>query len=215
MNNADQPAEESLPTSAEAVVSEPAPTLDLPHLIEQIVKQSIRRTWTGLTEDQLLAQCQVDTYRASGPGGQKRNKTSSAVRLRHQPSGLLIIAEESRSQHENKAKAARRLYCALFIEIRDPWPTDLLLPQVVQAHPDWSNARSNDGRVHLKAKDPRFWPAIGLVLDLMEATGSKVSDVATLLAISTGNLIDLLQVDDHVWQQANRYRAKHGLKSLR
>jgi protein subunit release factor B len=67
----------------------------------------MRDTWTSLSDDQLLAQCEVDTYRASGPGGQKRNKTSSAVRLRHPPSGLLVIAEESRSQHENKAKALR------------------------------------------------------------------------------------------------------------
>src|SRR4051794_41766574 len=67
-----------------------------------------RRTWTALTDAQLLAQCAVDTYRASGPGGQKRNKTSSAVRLRHLPSGLAVIAEESRSQHENRARALRR-----------------------------------------------------------------------------------------------------------
>src|SRR6188508_3094747 len=69
-----------------------------------------RSRWSSLTDAQLLAQCGVDTYRASGPGGQKRNKTSSAVRLRHPPSGLLVIAEESRSQHENKAKALRRLW---------------------------------------------------------------------------------------------------------
>ena len=54
-----------------------------------------RRTWTTLTDDQLLAQCEVDTYRASGPGGQKRNKTSSAVRLRHRPTGLRVIAENN------------------------------------------------------------------------------------------------------------------------
>ena len=56
-----------------------------------------RSDWTALTDDQLLAQCEVDTYRASGPGGQKRNKTSSAVRLRHPPSGLLVIAEAFRA----------------------------------------------------------------------------------------------------------------------
>ena len=66
----------------------------------------------------MLAQCEVDTYRASGPGGQKRNKTSSAVRLRHPPTGLLVIAEESRSQHANKAKALKRLRRALWADLR-------------------------------------------------------------------------------------------------
>ena len=72
-----------------------------------------RTHWAAFTDAQLLAQCEVDTYRASGPGGQKRNKTSSAVRLRHPPTGLIVIAEESRSQHENKAKCQQRLRRAL------------------------------------------------------------------------------------------------------
>ena len=79
----------------------------------------MRAAWTGLSDEQLLAQCEVDTYRASGPGGQKRNKTSSAVRLRHPPSGLIVIAEESRSQHENRARALRRLRQALYLKLRD------------------------------------------------------------------------------------------------
>src|SRR5258708_38251113 len=82
----------------------------------------MRADWTGLSDGRLLAQCEVDTYRASGPGGQKRNKTSSAVRIRHPPSGLIVIAEESRSQHENRARALRRLRQALFLKIRDELP---------------------------------------------------------------------------------------------
>src|SRR6188474_576262 len=119
-----------------------------------------RGTWTALSDAQLLAQCEVDTYRASGPGGQKRNKTSSAVRLRHPPSGLLVIAEESRSQHENKAKALKRLRKALYLELREP------VPEAAAEHPDFAAARESDGRLHLSAKDPRFWPAAGIVLDV-------------------------------------------------
>src|SRR5438552_10496577 len=91
----------------------------------------MRATWTALSDAQLLKQCEVDTYRASGPGGQKRNKTSSAVRLRHPSSGLLVIAEESRSQHENKAKALRRMRQAFFLKIREPISPEFLKPEAM------------------------------------------------------------------------------------
>jgi hypothetical protein len=175
----------------------------------------LRRQWSALTEDQLLAQCEVDTYRASGPGGQKRNKTSSAVRLRHQPSGLIVIAEESRSQHENKAKALRRLRKALFLELREPLTPEELTPQAIASHPDYVGARDAEGRLHLGAKDPRFWPVAGLVLDVLVAVESRVSDVAVILGISTGNLIDFLETDPKVWQTTNRIRQQFGQKPLR
>ena len=50
------------------------------------------------SDDALIAQCEVDRYRASGPGGQHRNKTESAVRLRHRLTGVSAIGEDSRSQ---------------------------------------------------------------------------------------------------------------------
>src|SRR5262245_24347930 len=112
-----------------------------------------RSWWTALTDEQLLAQCDVDTYRASGPGGQKRNKTSSAVRLRHTPSGLLVIAEESRSQHENKARALRRLRQALYLKLREPVSEEEQTPQRLAAHPDYGPARDGEGRLHVGVRD--------------------------------------------------------------
>ncbi len=173
-----------------------------------------RATWTRLTPDQFLAQCEVDTYRASGPGGQKRNKTSSAVRLRHPPTGLLVIAEESRSQHENKAKAFDRLGRALYLHLRDDLPADLT-PEFVAAHPDYASARDRTGKLSLGRKDPRFWPAVGVVLDVLAATTARVADAAALLGVSTGHLVDFLQTDPKVWQEANRLRAAAGQKPLR
>ena len=170
-----------------------------------------RAAWTALTDDQLLAQCEVDTYRASGPGGQKRNKTSSAVRLRHPPSGLLVIAEESRSQHENKAKALRRLRRALYLDLREPVPS----PEAVSRHPDFAPARGADGRLHLSARDSRFWPAAGVVLDVLVALDARVGEAAELLGTSTGNLIDFLQTDPKLWQAANQLRTRFGQKPLR
>lgn len=175
----------------------------------------MRATWTDLTDAQILVQCDVDTYRASGPGGQKRNKTSSAVRLRHRPTGLIVIAEESRSQHENKAKAQKRLRRAFFLELRDPLPPGSLTPEAGAVHPTVLAARAADGRLHLNAKNPLFWPLAGYVLDVLDALEAKVSDAAATLGISTGNLIDFLQTDPKLWQTANQMRAKFELKPLR
>lgn len=53
--------------------------------------------------------CDWDYVRGSGNGGQKRNKTSSAVRCRHRDSGAIGYAEDSRSQHQNKITAFKRM----------------------------------------------------------------------------------------------------------
>jgi hypothetical protein len=177
--------------------------------------ETCRATWTSLSDPQLLTQCAVDTYRASGPGGQKRNKTSSAVRLRHLPSGLIVIAEESRSQHENRLRALRRLRQALFLKIRDNLPAELLCSGALEQHLDYRARRDSAGRLRLGRKDPRFWPAAGLVLDVLQAVGARVSEAAAVLGLSTGNLIDFLGTDPKVWEQANVLRARFGQKPLR
>jgi hypothetical protein len=181
----------------------------------RLTAEACRAAWAGLSDQQLLAQCSVDTYRASGPGGQKRNKTSSAVRLRHLPSGLSVIAEESRSQHENRARAFRRLRQALYLKIRDNIPAEALSPETLAMHPDYVQARNGAGRLELGRKDPRFWPAVGVVLDVLQAARAHVREAATALRLSTGNLIDFLRSDPKVWEQANMLRARFGQKPLR
>jgi hypothetical protein len=173
-----------------------------------------RATWSRLSEDQLLSQCEVDTYRASGPGGQKRNKTSSAVRLRHIPTGLIVIAEESRSQHKNKAKALKRLRRGLFLQLRNVLVPAEDTPEAISQLPDYAAACNADGRLDLSPRDARFWPAVGVVLDVLAATNARVADAAALLSISTGNLVAFLQIDPKVWQEANRLRAMFGQKPL-
>ena len=58
----------------------------------------------------LKGDVEVDFYKSSGPGGQRKNKRETAVRLRHIPTGIVVIATESRSQAANLALAWRRLH---------------------------------------------------------------------------------------------------------
>ena len=60
-------------------------------------------------DEDLLRECDVETFRSSGPGGQHVNKTESAVRLRHVPSGVVVTSRQERSQHRNKALCLQRL----------------------------------------------------------------------------------------------------------
>ena len=70
----------------------------------------------------LLAECEVEPYRSSGPGGQKKNKTESSVRVRHLPSGIVRVATESRSQYRNREAALQRVSDALEARRRKPKP---------------------------------------------------------------------------------------------
>lgn len=173
----------------------------------------MRFEWANLSDDLLLRECEVDTYRASGPGGQKRNKTSSAVRIRHLASQLMVIAEESRSQHENKAKALKRLRKAFYLKIREPlnfgtgngWlaTNNQILP-ALDAH----------GRLSVGPKSLAFLPAVGVLLDLLELCQARVSDVAKALGITTASVVGFMKQDDKVWEALNQIRQKHGQHQL-
>ncbi len=167
-------------------------------------------TQRGLEQDdaQLLRDCEVDTLRASGPGGQKRNKTESAVRLRHRPTGLIAIAEESRSQAENKTRALRRLRKMLAVRVRgaiDPEEA----PEAVVA------AIDRKGRLDVGKRDVRYLPAVAAVLDVLAAHEGVLGDSAKQLGGTTGNLSSFITEDEDVMVEANRIREHFGLRPLR
>jgi hypothetical protein len=164
------------------------------------------------SDDALIAQCEVDRYRASGPGGQHRNKTESAVRLRHKLSGVTAIGEDSRSQAENKVHAVRRLRSAIALEVREPIALDGFAPSARLA------ALVAGGTAPLGAKTRQtgeFWAAIGELLDLLVAGNLEIAATAQRLGITTGALSKLLLHDDQVARTVNDLRRSKGMRPLR
>jgi RF-1 domain len=149
-----------------------------------------------LSDTQLLAQCRVETFRGPGPGGQKRNKTSSAVRLTHQPSGISVTAGESRSQSQNRAKALRRLRHRMALLLRQPF---------------------EPGAAHLdiSPRSTEYPGVMGGVLDALESARWSVSDAAALLATSTGKLVAFLRADPPLWTHVNRQRHDRDMRGLK
>jgi hypothetical protein len=164
----------------------------------------------ALDDQRLIAQCAVDCYRASGPGGQKRNKTSSAVRLRHLPTGLDARSEEDRSQHVNRAKAVRRLRLTIALRLRGPVALDGYEPTaMLRSYIDGA------GRLRVNGKNEDFPSVVAEVLDLLAAAGMRVSEAAEKLGISTAHLSGFLTSDVALFTEVNHMRALAGLKPLR
>jgi hypothetical protein len=161
-----------------------------------------------MDEAQLLEHCRWEAFRASGPGGQKRNKTSSAIRITHEATGIAAIANESRSQHENRHRALRRLRHRLAIELRRPVDLAAFLP------PEWLKARILHGRLTVSTRHQDYPQVLGLILDVLHAAGWSVSSAAAVIGISTAALVQFLQNDSKLWAEVNRQRQRLGLRHL-
>ena len=161
-----------------------------------------------LNDDALLAECRWDVYRGSGPGGQKRNKTSNTVRLAHGPTGVAVTAGESRSQAENRMRALRRLRLKLAADLREPVDLKAFEP------PDWFLAIRVQNRIAASHRHPLYAAAGGLLLDLLAALGGNPAAVGVNLGVSTTAVVKFLENEKEFWTAANRIRAETGMAPL-
>jgi len=76
--------------------------------------------YARLSDDELAAQCEVEAFRASGPGGQGVNTTDSAVRMCHVPTGIVVTSREQRSQLQNRMTCLRKIRHQLEVRSRRP-----------------------------------------------------------------------------------------------
>lgn len=155
--------------------------------------------YRGQSDEQLLADCRVKAFRGPGPGGQKRNKTSSAIRLMHVPSGLSAISTESRSQKRNRQMALVRLRHKIALLVREEVDlAEFPNPRILEAP-----RRSGD-----------YPAAMGKILDVMDHAGWSVSEAAKILGVSTGQLVGFLKADGPLFAEMNRRRREKGLRGL-
>ena len=100
----------------------------------------------------LKSQVMIETYRSRGPGGQRKNKTETAVRLTHLPSGIRVIATEYRSQAQNRILAFQRLRECL-LKLNRPRKKRISTPiplQAIEKRRDEKKVRSAQKRLRQK-----------------------------------------------------------------
>ncbi len=156
----------------------------------------------SLDDAALLRLCRVETCRGTGPGGQKRNKTSSAARVVHLESGLAAIDDTTRSQHQNLARALNKLRLLLAVHL----PPD--------AEPDAPPAPAIPLEPVPRPEGPRFALWAGQLFDAFQRHGWQPAPVAADLGCSTSHLTRLLARHPDLWQQLAQARQRLSLPPL-
>jgi hypothetical protein len=145
-------------------------------------------------DEDLLRDCEFIMQKGTGNGGQKINKTSSAVRLRHRPTGIAVAANEERSQSRNRHIALRKLRYEIALRIHaDPSGTDFApLP---------SPSPDNHARLIL-------WTAA--LFDRLAAADFELAQAAALCGVSASRLERAMRKYPQVWRSWSEVKNKKG-----
>lgn len=161
-----------------------------------------------LSIDELLNSCELTQTRRSGPGGQHRNKTESAIVLTHLPSGIIGQASERRSQHENRAVAIERLRLNLALAVRVPRSLEEI-PSAL-----WQSRRKGQ-QITVSETHADYPGLLAEVFDILEMDQADVASSAVRLGVSTSQLIKFLKRCPAAFQKLNQDRERIGLSRLK
>lgn len=161
---------------------------------------SDRNGWLRLDDAALLRQCREERYRASGPGGQRRNKVETALRLRHPATGVTVQAEESRSLEENRRRALRRLRVRIATDVRAAFDLD------APALPLEFVAQRRDAAIAVNARNAAYPIVVATALDALAAAGGSYAKAARSLGVTTSQLLRFLKSDAEVWRAVGSVR---------
>jgi hypothetical protein len=159
--------------------------------------------WLALPPADLLGQCRQSRFQGSGPGGQKRNRVYSGVRLSHAPSGLSAECVEWRESARNVEDALSRLRLALALAASE-------VP-----YPGGDPAAGQPFRVAANPGHPDYARGALRALSLLRNGGGQVAAAAAALGCTASALTRYLRAEKSVWAAARDIRIANGLHPLK
>jgi len=165
--------------------------------------------------EEFREQVDEERSRGTGPGGQRRNRVETAVRLVHRPTGVTAKASESRSQDVNRRRALRRLRLRLAVEWRTPLRDDRLVPPgAYEPSPLWLS-RLREGRMRVNPRHADLPALLAEALDVLEVHRDDLAKAAAALRIHRSQLLKLLALEPVALSTWNARRKARGLRPLR
>ncbi len=177
--------------------------------------------WLALPPEELLKACKQARFQGSGPGGQKRNRVYSGIRLTHEASGLYVESDASRESRRNLEDALHRLRIELALSVlsekggkaKQPVTTEnqdqawVIESTAAFQHPDF---RTQASPSHVD------FPILALrAIYFLNKYDGQIAAAAKSLNCTASALTRFLKLDKTVWTAARRIREAHGLHPLK
>lgn len=160
--------------------------------------------------------CDIRRERASGPGGQHRNKVETAIVVTHRASGQHGSASERRSQAQNQAMAVKRLRVNLAIHVRGSG--DCRCDEAGRLTGDMADrwyARVKSKKLMLNPDHEDFPAMLAWVMDFLWSQQLDVPGVANLLGISATQVLKLLKMEPAAFTAFNQARQAKGMHVMK